>query len=217
MTLFWYAEGGAQKVRLEKSSHRTTKACATSGRRRGFSRKGQSVMASTGRIESSQLYYEVAGEGPPVVLVHSAGFDRRLWDAQFFALANRYTVIRYDLRGHGQSPPPRKPYSDAEDLYDLLQWLKLEKAGVVGLSLGGSIAIDFSLAHPQMVDAMILVAPDVNGYAFSPEFNRAFIKIVTSIQQDGGAPAGDLWLRSFVLAPTMENPTAADKLRPIAR
>lgn len=174
-------------------------------------------MVSTGRVESTQLYYEVTGEGPPLVLVHSGGFDRRLWDEQFFTLADRYTVIRYDLRGHGESPPPTRPYSDAEDLYGLLQWLQVEKARVVGLSLGGSIAIDFTLAHPQMVDAMILVAPDVNGYVFSPEFNRGFIKIVTSIQESDGAPAGDLWLQSSILAPTMENPTVARKLRPIAR
>jgi len=174
-------------------------------------------MVSTGRVESTQLYYEVTGEGPTIVLVHSGGFDRRLWDEQFFTLADRYTVIRYDVRGHGKSPPPTKPYSDAEDLYVLLQWLQVEKARVMGLSFGGSIAIDFTLAHPQMVDAMILVAPDVNGYVFSPEFNRAFIKIVTSIQQDDGAPAGDLWLQSPILAPTMENPRAVQKLRPIAR
>lgn len=174
-------------------------------------------MVSTGRVKGTQLYYEVTGGGPPLVLVHSGGFDRRLWDEQFFTFADRYTVIRYDVRGHGESPPPTKPYSDAEDLYSLLQWLQLEKAHLVGLSLGGSIVIDFALAHPQMVDTLILVAPDVNGYAFSAEFNQGFIRLITSIEQDDGAPAGDLWLQSSILAPAMENPTVTHKLRPIAR
>jgi 3-oxoadipate enol-lactonase len=174
-------------------------------------------MVSTGRVPGTQLYYEVTGEGPPLVFVHSGGFDRRLWDEQFFAFAKRHTVIRYDVRGHGESPPPSKPYSDAEDLYSLLQWLHISKAHVVGLSLGGSIVIDLALAHPPMIDTLILVAPDVTGYAFSAEFTYGFIKVVTSIEQDDGAPAGDLWLQSSVLAPAMSNPAVARKLRAIAR
>ena len=174
-------------------------------------------MVSTGRVPRTQVYYEVTGEGPPLVLVHSGGFDRRLWDEQFFGFADRHTVIRYDVRGHGESPPPTKPYSDVEDLYSLLQWLNIGKAHVVGLSLGGSIVIDFALAHPQMIETLILVAPDVNGYAFSAEFTYGFIKLVTSIEVDDGAPAGDLWLQSSILAPAMENPAVAQKLRLIAR
>lgn len=174
-------------------------------------------MVSTGRVEGTQLYYEMTGDGSPLVLLHSAGFDRRLWDDQFFAFAARHTVIRYDLRGHGKSSKPTRPYSDVKDLYSLLQCLKVEKTRIVGLSYGGSIGIDFTLAHPEMVDALILAAPDVSGYVFSPEFNLAFIKIVTAIQQDDGFPAGDLWLQSPTIAPTMENPAAARKLRPIAR
>lgn len=174
-------------------------------------------MVSTGRVKTTQLYYEVTGEGQPLVLVHSDGFDRRLWDEQCTAFADRYTVVRYDVRGHGQSPPPTKPYSDAEDLYSVFQWLHIEKAHLVGLSLGGSIVIDFALAHPEMVDTLILVAPDVNGYAYSGEFNQRFIKLVTAIEHDDGTPAGDLWLQSPLLIPAMENPTVAQKLRPIAR
>ena len=87
----------------------------------------------------------------------------------------------------------------------------------MGLALGGSIVIDFALAHPQMIETLILVVPDVTGYAFSPEFTYGFIKVVTSIEPDDGSPAGDMWLESSILAPTMENPTVARKLRLIAR
>src|SRR5262245_28067651 len=107
----------------------------------GVQQKGREIMVSTGRVNGTQLYYEVAGEGQPLVLVHSGGFDRRLWDEQFTTFADYYKVIRYDVRGHGQSPPSTKPYSDAEDLYCLLQELHVEKAHFVGLSLGGSIVI----------------------------------------------------------------------------
>jgi 3-oxoadipate enol-lactonase len=167
-------------------------------------------MVSTGRVNETQLYYEVTGEGQPLMLVHSGGFDRRLWD-------DRYKVIRYDVRGHGESPPPTKPYSDAEDLYSLFRELHIEKAHLVGLSLGGGIVIDFALAHPEMVTTLILVAPDVNGYVASAEFIQPFIKMITSIEQDDGTPADDLFLQSALLRPAMENPAVAQKLRPLAR
>lgn len=174
-------------------------------------------MVSTGRVNGTQLHYEVAGQGQPLVLVHSGGFDRRLWDEQYTTFANHYQVLRYDVRGHGESPPPTKPYSDADDLYSLLQWLQVEKAHLVGLSLGGRIILDFALAHPVMVASLILVAPDVSGYAYSAEFTQNFIRIVTSIEQDDGTPAGDLWLQSPLFVPAMENPAVAHKLRSIAR
>ena len=174
-------------------------------------------MVSTGRVPGTQLYYEVTGAGPPLVLVHSGGFDRRLWDEQFFTFADRYTVIRYDVRGHGESPPPTKPYSDAEDLYHLLQCLQIEKAHLVGLSLGSTIVIDFALAHPEMVEALILATPEINGYTYSAEFTQEFVKLVLSIQEEDGTPAGDLRLQSPILAPAMENPTLAQKLRRISR
>src|SRR5262245_29742717 len=115
-------------------------------------------MACSGRVPETKLYYEVIGEGQPLVLVHSGGFDRRIWDEQCAAFADRYQVIRYNVRGAGESPPPTKPYSDREDLHSLLQWLHLEKAHLLGLSSGGRIVLDFALAHPAMVDTLILVA-----------------------------------------------------------
>lgn len=174
-------------------------------------------MISTGRVNNSQLYCEVTGKGQPLVLVHSGGFDRRLWDEQFMTFADHYQVIRYDVRGHGESPPPTKPYSDAEDVYSLLRWLQIEKAHLMGLSLGGSIVIDFALAHPAMVESLILVAPDVNGYVASAEFTQGFITMITAIEHDDGTPADDLFLQSALLRPAMENPAVADKLRSIAR
>ena len=80
--------------------------------------------------------------------------DRRAWDDQFAEFAKHYRVIRYDLRGSGLSASPDKPYSNSEDLYGLLQFLKVDKAYVLGISRGGGIAYDFTLEHPEMVAAL---------------------------------------------------------------
>lgn len=115
-------------------------------------------------VDRARLYYEVAGEGHPLVLIHGFFFDRRMWDDQFMAFARGYRVIRYDVRGFGKSKLPEEPYSDVQDLYSLLRFLNIDKAHVLGLSMGGGIAINFTLEHPDMVDALIPVASSLRGY-----------------------------------------------------
>jgi pimeloyl-ACP methyl ester carboxylesterase len=119
----------------------------------------------TGFVESNgtQLYYEMMGEGHPLVLIHGGYMDRRMWDDQFAVFAQHYRVVRYDVRGFGQSELPPVPYTDREDLSHLLSFLGLEKTSLMGLSLGGEIAIDFTLDYPHMVDALILVGSSISG------------------------------------------------------
>ncbi len=167
-------------------------------------------------VNGTKLYYEMQGKGPAVVLIHSGGFDRRIWDDQFTRFSERYSVIRYDVRGYGKSPAPTKPYSDEEDLYQLLRLLGVTKAHVIGVSMGGRIAIDFTLTHPEMVRSLVPVASSVSGHAFSAEDTVELMKVIYSIQNDDGTPAGEAWLRSAYNAPGMENAAVAAKLRPIA-
>jgi pimeloyl-ACP methyl ester carboxylesterase len=167
-------------------------------------------------VNGTKLYYELKGQGPPLVLIHGGALDQRMWDDQFSVFAEHYTVMRYDVRGHGKSQPPTKPYADEEDLYQFLMFLQIEQAHVLGLSLGGRIAVDFALTHPEMVETLILVAPGLSGYLFSPQHFQRMMKIVYAIQEEDGSPAGELWLQHPYLAPAMENPAVAPKLRPIA-
>jgi pimeloyl-ACP methyl ester carboxylesterase len=126
----------------------------------------RSAQRETGfaEVNGTQLYYEMQGEGHPLVLIHGGYMDGRMWDDQFHAFAEHCRVIRYDVRGFGKSELPQVPYADRQDLFDLLHCLGVEKTYLLGLSLGGIIAIDFTLEHPTMVDALILVGSPVPGF-----------------------------------------------------
>src|SRR5690242_13519846 len=119
-----------------------------------------SAPRNTGYVEvaGGPLSYEVAGTGPVLVLLHEGIADNRMYDDQFGALAERYRVLRYDLHGFGRSGKPQQPYTHHEALHGLLRHLGIERAAVLGMSLGGSIAVDFALTYPEMVDALLLLA-----------------------------------------------------------
>lgn len=128
----------------------------------------------TGFVETNgtKLYYEMMGEGHPLVLLHGGYMDRRMWDDQFAVFSQYYQVIRYDIRGFGKSALPQVPYADWQDLFNLLTFLDVEKAYLIGLSLGGVIALDFTLEYPDMVDALILVGSPVPGYPVELMFTQ---------------------------------------------
>jgi pimeloyl-ACP methyl ester carboxylesterase len=114
-------------------------------------------------VNGTRLYYESMGEGRAVVLVHGGLVDSRLWDAQMRPLSKRFRVVRYDIRGYGRSPAPTGEYYPLEDLRALLDYLKIDKATLVGLSLGGIIAADFALEHPARVERLVLVGAGLRG------------------------------------------------------
>lgn len=128
--------------------------------------KTQSGMAE---VNSTRLYYETTGEGPAVVLIHGGLVDSRLWDDQMKAFAKHHRVVRYDLRGFGRSAAAPEPFSHIEDLRALMDFLKIERATVVGLSLGGIIAADFALEHPDRVERLVLVGAGLRGDKQPPD------------------------------------------------
>src|SRR2546426_5837738 len=97
-----------------------------------------------------------------------------MWDEQFRIFAEHNKVVRYDVRGFGKSSRPKEEYSDAEDLFSLLNHLKIRKATILGVSNGGRIAFDFVSTHPNMVSGLILVSPGIRGYESSPDEDKAW-------------------------------------------
>lgn len=109
-----------------------------------------------------RVHHIVSGrpDGPVVVFSNSLGSTHRMWDAQLAAFEERFRVVRYDTRGHGQSPVPDGPYSIddlADDVVALLDALDVERAHVVGLSLGGMTAMRLAARNPERVDRLALL------------------------------------------------------------
>lgn len=116
------------------------------------------------QINNAQIYYETAGEGRPFIMVHAGVADSRQWDNEFVFFAQHYQVVRYDLRGYGKSEPVDGDFNHLSDFISLLDTLKLDDPVIVmGCSMGGGLAIDFALAHPSRVCAVLLVDAGPSG------------------------------------------------------
>jgi pimeloyl-ACP methyl ester carboxylesterase len=120
-------------------------------------------------VYHGELYYEAAGSGQPVLLIHAGVADLTMWDAQFDQLSQSYRVIRYDTRGYGRSRTENTEYSNRQDILDLFTHLGIEKACIIGISRGGQIAIDFTLEHPKCVSGLVPVAAGISGFDYQPD------------------------------------------------
>lgn len=168
------------------------------------------------KVNNAKLYYEISGEGEPLILIHGGNMDRRMWDEQFESFAERFKVIRYDVRGFGKSDKQVKPFAHHQDLFDLMKFLKIEKASLVGLSMGGGIAADFTLTHPEMVEALVLACPGIVGFRFSPAAQAYTIATIEAARDESFAKAVEMWLKSPYLIPAMERPELQRILRQMA-
>ena len=132
--------------------------------------------SGSAEVSGGRLYYERNGEGSPLIWIHAAIADHRMWNREFVEYAREHTVVRYDVRGLGRSTAAIAPYSDVDDLLAILAKLGIPRATLIGSSNGGRIAIDFAITHPDRVSRLVLVAPGVGGLQLSgdPEEKAAF-------------------------------------------
>ncbi|HUD11620.1 MAG TPA: alpha/beta fold hydrolase [Candidatus Saccharimonadia bacterium] len=111
-----------------------------------------------------RLYYEVTGSGEPIVFVHGFTLDHRMWAPQVREFSGDYQVITCDLRGFGKSSVPDRPYSHDDDLSALLRHLSVDLARIVGLSMGGRVAVNFALSHPSRMRTLAVLDSALDGY-----------------------------------------------------
>jgi pimeloyl-ACP methyl ester carboxylesterase len=120
-------------------------------------------------VNGTRIHYEERGEGTAVILIHAGVVNMGMWDDQMDAFAQQHHVIRYDIRGWGETAVPPAPYSDHEDLHGLLTYLGVETVVLIGCSWGGKIALDYALTYPEIVVGLVLVGSGLGGYEFTME------------------------------------------------
>jgi pimeloyl-ACP methyl ester carboxylesterase len=120
-------------------------------------------------IDTGRIAYDSQGEGPPVVLSHASLVDRRMWRAQLDALSHRYRVIAFDQRGYGESSDAPATVRHGADLLHVLDALDIERAMLVGTSMGGGYSLDAALLAPERVAALVLICSGVPGYEWPDE------------------------------------------------
>ncbi len=165
-------------------------------------------------INGIDLYYEIHGSGPPVLLIHGLGLDHAFWEPQVAEFSRAHQVIVYDLRGHGRSESPDFSYSldhFADDLDQFLHFLGLKKALLLGLSLGGRILIRFALKFPREVRALVLA--DAQSET-PPEAAQRFRSLAEVARKEGMATAGEVFFSWPAFEPlARRNPALFEKIK----
>ncbi len=161
------------------------------------------------------LYYEVSGAGDAVVLIHAFSLDRRMWDEQVEVLRPKYRVVRFDLRGHGNSAAISESFTAHDDLLSVLDAVGANRAALVGLSSGAQIAVDFALAYPERVTSMILAGPGLTGYVPQESFEW-MTPTIQAIQAGDVERAMTLWSETRLMA-IPQNAAADSVMRRLAQ
>lgn len=163
-------------------------------------------------INGERLYYEVAGEGAPIVLIHGWSLNLEMWEPQVPALSRRFRVIRYDRRGFGKSSGTEDATWDAADLEALLDHLGESKIHVLGMSQAGRVALQFARRNPDRVSSLILhgaTPPSGFGLPWSGEDRNPFDAWARIADEEGL----DAFRRAWVAHPLMEVPAGRSDVR----
>lgn len=167
------------------------------------------IHSGLAEVNGARLYYELAGAGEPVVLIHGFSLDTRMWDDQFGAFAEHYRALRYDVRGFGRSTRPEvDPYLHVDDLRALLKHFQFTPAHIIGLSMGGGLALDFALVYPEAARSLTLVDAALGGFAWRKDWS-----VLGSLARSTGIEAAKrAWLTDELFASANEQPAVAARL-----
>ena len=163
-------------------------------------------------VNGARVAYDVAGAGPPLLLLHAGLGDRRMWDDQAPAFTEHFTTIRFDARGFGDTRKPDAPYAPHEDALGLLDALGIDRAHMVGVSMGAQTAIEAAVAAPKRVSALVAVAART-GTPVSPALLADWEKVNEIYETGDIAGANEYELRMWVDGPDR----APDAVEPAVR
>lgn len=166
-------------------------------------------------IPNGTIAWEDQGRGAAVILLHGFSFDRSMWDPQVEALSRSYRVLRYDLRGFGESTPPSAPYSHTDDLAFLLDSCELDRVVLIGLSLGANIALEFASLFPDRIHHMVLASPGLPGHVWAEE--RPPDQVSRIARESGVEVAKIFWATHPIFASLVDSGRAGPLLAMIER
>ena len=173
--------------------------------------------SGTVHVNGADIYYELAGSGPPVVLLHAGIADSRMWDLQFDAFAAAgHRVVRYDMRGYGRTTPVPGEFSPREDLRALLKALDIERTSLVGCSMGSRTALDFALRYPDQVDRLVLTSPSINGFDYTGRPSPLWVEIDVAAMDGDLARVNELEIQMWVDGPRRRPEQVAPWVRQLA-
>jgi 3-oxoadipate enol-lactonase len=148
-----------------------------------------------------ELYAEVAGAGPDIVLLHEGICDSRMWDTQWETFTRSHRVLRFDFRGYGRSPLEPGTFASARDVIELLERHGFARAALVGVSLGGRVALEIALAAPERVAALVLVGSGLPGHDWSEELKASWDEEESALRTGDLDGAVEVTLRTWVDGP----------------
>lgn len=150
------------------------------------------------------IYAEVAGEGPQLVLVHEGICDSRMWDLQWEQWSRSRRLLRVDLRGFGRSPLEAGPFAHARDVIEAIERHGFGPTALLGVSLGGRVALEVAVARPELVSALVLVAPGMPGHEWSEELRARWGEEEAAFEAGDLDGAVEASLRTWVDGPRRE-------------
>ena len=136
------------------------------------------------QINGANIHYRREGAGFPIVMLHAGVADSRMWQAQADEFAKQFDVVRPDMRGFGDSELPARPWKPREDLLALMDELRLKPAHLVGCSMGGSLAIDFVIDHPERVSKLVLVGAGISGGKEDPRHEGLYAEVTAADERN---------------------------------
>jgi pimeloyl-ACP methyl ester carboxylesterase len=172
-------------------------------------------------INGTRLYFEITGEGTPLIFLHGFTCDHRNWNPQVKYFCSKYKVITYDARGHGQSAvPDTTPYSYEEDLSGLMDHLKIEKAIIIGHSMGGAPAFYYTLHKPDRVLGLVLAEggaflsdPAIVDTSNIPGYFNELYSAIAIARNEGLEEGKKAWLNIHPMKNAAENPISSELLK----
>jgi 3-oxoadipate enol-lactonase len=154
------------------------------------------------QLNGAHIHYRRSGAGFPVVFLHAGVADSRMWEPQAAGLGKHFDVITPDMRGFGGSELPAESWSHSADVLALMEALGLRQAPhLIGCSIGGSTAIDFTLAHPDRVSKLVLVGAGIGGKPHDDKYDHLFAEVTAAEESKDMKALNEAEMKLWLVGP----------------